>query len=247
MHGVLFWLSLGGHAGASEPASCVPVDPPDAFVAVSALGEGVTVEARYHGKNNFTGKPLPGYEAPELWVRVEVGDALQKAAAALEPQGYGLRVLDGYRPVRATLAMVEWTRLTEQEHLLSDGYIASKSGHNHGHTVDLTLFRRSDGSEVDMGSAFDHFGVESHHGARVGEAPEKARLALAEAMKGAGFRPYSKEWWHYRLPVEGTRPRDVPYGCEEPGEGSWSVPEGWSSKAYRVPGQWPPQPCEFQP
>lgn len=208
----LGWTLLWSWALAAEPV-CVPMAPPEGFVAVSSLGEGVGVNARYHGVDNFTGKALPGYEAPELWVRAEVGHALLRAAAVLEPQGYGLEVLDGYRPVRATRAMVDWARSTDQSHLLTDGYIAARSGHNHGHTVDLTLVGRVDGAAVDMGSPFDHFGPESHHGAEVGSEAMAARKVLAEAMKSAGFRPYSKEWWHYRLPVEDTVPLDVVIGC----------------------------------
>ena len=206
------WIWLTGAAAAAEQ-SCEAVAPPKDFVALSSLGDGVAVDARYHTSNNFTGAPLPGYEAAELWVRAEVGAALKAAAAKLETQGLGLLVLDGYRPVRATQAMVDWTRRTQQGHLITNGYIASKSGHNHGHTVDLTLMTRADGKEVDMGSPFDHFGPESHHGASVSPEAAKARVVLSEAMKAAGFRPYSKEWWHYRLPVAGTSPLDVPIAC----------------------------------
>ena len=217
MLGVTSVILLVG-AWAAADSTCLAVDPPKDFVAVSTLGDGVAVDARYHGANNFTGKPLPGYEAPEIWVRKEVGEALKVAAATLEPLGFGLQVLDGYRPVRATQAMVEWTRLTQQGHLITDGYIASRSGHNHGHTVDLTMVQRADGGAVDMGSPFDHFGPESHHGAAVAAEAAKARVTLAGAMKAAGFRPYSKEWWHYRLPVAETVPLDLPIACRPPPE-----------------------------
>lgn len=212
MLGVASWFWLAAAWATAEPP-CVAVEPPKGFVTVSSLGEGVTLDARYQDVNNFTGTALPGYEASELWVLAEVGEALKAAAATLEPMGFGLKVLDGYRPVRATKAMVDWTRRTQQGHLITDGYIASKSGHNHGHTVDLTLTQRVDGGEVDMGSPFDHFGPQSHHGAPVSPAAAKARVTLAEAMKGAGFRPYSKEWWHYRLPLQGTVALDVPIAC----------------------------------
>ena len=210
------WMGIWLAAAVSQttPEICVAIAPPSGFVAVSTLGVRITADARYHGMDNFTGAPLPGYAAPELWVRSEVGTALQAAAVTLKPQGYALQVLDGYRPVRATQAMVDWARSTDQAHLLTDGYIAVRSGHNHGHTVDLTLVQGADGAPVDMGSAFDHFGVESHHDAAVTPAAQQARKALSDAMKAAGFRSYSKEWWHYRLPLTGTTPLDVPIACE---------------------------------
>lgn len=48
-------------------------------------------------------------------------------------------VFDAYRPVRATQAMVDWCTRAGREDLLRDGYIASRSRHNLGLAVDLTL------------------------------------------------------------------------------------------------------------
>ncbi len=197
-------------------AECRLSPPPDGFVDIAVAVPGIGVDPRYHGANNFTGAPLPGYEAKGIWLRAETAHALAVAQKAVVAQGLTLLVLDGYRPMRASAAMVKWTQTTHQTHLLTDGYIASKSGHNHGHTVDLTL-ATLDGQEVDMGTSFDHFGVESHHNAAgLTDAQVAHRKQLRAAMEAAGFVAYSKEWWHYRLPIENTQAIDVPMACEVP-------------------------------
>ena len=42
--------------------------------------------------------------------------------------------------------------------LFPRGYIAEKSGHSRGSTIDLTLFDIATGKEVDMGATFDWCG-----------------------------------------------------------------------------------------
>lgn len=238
--GVLPGLLLGF---AQEPCAG---SPPEGFLDLLQVAPDIQVDIRYATPSNFTNAPLPGYGAGSAWLVKPAADALRRVQRSLEESGVGLLVYDAYRPQRGTEAMVAWAECRNRVDLLSNGYIARQSGHNHGHTVDLTLVDRATGRPLDMGTPWDTFSEASHTLNAMGEVLQN-RLLLKGAMEAEGFRNYSKEWWHYRLPVEGTRPRDVPYGCEEPGEGSWSVPEGWSSKAYRVPGQWPPQPCEFQP
>jgi len=205
------WMVLATAVWAAEPG-CADT-PPAGWVSLLHLHEGIRVEAKYATADNFTGAPLPGYARADAWLRTEAADALVKVAEGLADQGYGLVVYDAYRPIRATEAMVDWTHRTKQPHLVTDGYIAARSGHNHGHTVDLTLVKR-DGTAVDMGSTFDHFGKESHHSAPVGEAAAHHRSVLKAAMQAAGFRAYSKEWWHYRFPLAGTTPMDVALGCQ---------------------------------
>lgn len=213
---VVGWTLQGAWAAPPAPATleaapCSPA-PPDGWVRLATLHPAVRVEARYAGSDNFTGAPLPGYHSPDLWLRADAADALRAAARGLAAEGLGLRVYDAYRPVRATQAMVAWTQRTGQPELVADGYIAARSGHNHGHTVDLTLTDAT-GAPLDMGGAFDHFGAVSHHDAPVAPAAARHRATLKAAMEAAGFRAYRKEWWHYRFPVDGTVPLDVPIGC----------------------------------
>jgi D-alanyl-D-alanine dipeptidase len=174
----------------------------------------VQVEPRYAAAQNVTGAPLPGYGAPEAWCRPELARALQAAAVDLADEGLGLRVYDAYRPARASLALVAWARAAGREDLLRDGYIASRSGHAHGHTVDLTLIDLASGAALDLGTPWDDFTPASHRGGVGGEAGAR-RERLRAAMVAQGLVPYDKEWWHFRLPLAGTAPLDLPYGAAE--------------------------------
>ncbi len=225
-----------------------PADPrdylnpvPDGMVDMCTLADDMPCDIAYHGTDNFVGSPLPGYGAPGAWMLREPAQALMRVHKSLAPEGRGLVVFDAYRPIRGTLAMVAWAERSGQEHLLS-GYIARRSGHNHGHTVDLSLYELETGDPVDMGCPFDTLDERAHTSNAEGEVLAN-RMMLVSAMKAGGFRNYSKEWWHYRFPMEGTVPRDVPYGCFEAAEGTWQPEEGWNQPGYQPPMEWVPTPC----
>ncbi len=229
-------------APAPPPASAPAVDgsraPPDGFVDLGVHVPGVELQVRYATADNFVGHPLPGYGAGGAWLRPSAADGLVCAQERLRAQGFGLRIYDGYRPLRATRAMVAWAHRTGQVHLLDDGYVSRYSGHNRGNTVDLSLIALADRRELDMGTAWDTLDERAHTRNATGEALAN-RLALKAAMEGCGFRNYWKEWWHYTFVEPGEKElphRDVPYACAEPDEGSWKEPAGW-----REPG-WAPLP-----
>jgi zinc D-Ala-D-Ala dipeptidase len=91
----------------------------------------------------------------------------------------------------------------DKRDLFRSGYIAERSGHSRGSTVDLTLVRRSDGQELDMGTPFDFLSPKAWPSDKsVSAEAQKNRALLAEAMRGGGFRPYAKEWWHFSLANE---------------------------------------------
>ncbi|HEX6059787.1 MAG TPA: M15 family metallopeptidase [Gemmatimonadaceae bacterium] len=167
---------------------------------VRTLDPTIVVEARYATADNFTGAPLPGYEANRALLRREAADALARVQRRLAEQGLGLKVFDAYRPVRATLAMVEWTRRVGREDLVRDGYIASRSRHNLGVAVDLTLVSLETGRELDMGTPFDTFSAASHTANATGDAAANRRR-LVEAMEAEGFVNYDQEWWHFSYPI----------------------------------------------
>src|SRR5205823_9452245 len=98
-----------------------------------------------------------GYLANRAFLRREAAAALARVQRELRPQRLGLKVFDAYRPVRATLAMVDWTQRVNRPDLLTDGYIASRSRHNLGLAIDLTLIDLASGRELDMGITFDTF------------------------------------------------------------------------------------------
>ena len=188
-----------------------PVIAPDSVALtlladVRALDSTIQVEARYGTPQNFTGAPLPGYEANRIYLRREPAEALARVQKRLMSGGMGLKVFDGYRPVRATLAMVEWARRTDNTALLTGGFVSSKSRHNLGLAIDLTLVDWSvGGREVDMGTPWDSFTDQAHWANATGRT-KKYRELLRRVMEEEGFKQYEQEWWHYSFDVQGETP-----------------------------------------
>jgi D-alanyl-D-alanine dipeptidase len=189
-------------------------EPPAGFVDLKEAVPGIALEIRYHTKDNFTGEQLPGYSAAGAWLLKEPAEALARVQAALAKEGLGLLVYDAYRPLRGTLGMVAWAERTNQVFLLDNGYIARRSGHNHGHTIDLTVIDLKTKKPLDMGTPWDTLTEESHTMKAKGKALQN-RLKLKTAMEAQGFKAYFKEWWHFGYPMKGTRSRNVPYGKSE--------------------------------
>jgi D-alanyl-D-alanine dipeptidase len=193
-------------APVAQPINTVETEiAPDAvadtlLVDVQSLEPRILVELRYATSNNFTGAPLPGYFANHAFLRREAAAALARVERDLRPQGLGLKVFDGYRPVRATLAMVDWTERVNRPDLLKDGYIASRSRHNLGLAIDLTLIDLTTGRELGMGTPFDTFSAAAHTANASGEAAEN-RQKLKAAMEREGFVNYDQEWWHFSFDV----------------------------------------------
>lgn len=205
--------SAAGPQPAGRAASAVEcgVVAPGTMVDLAAADPTLRTEIRYATANNFTGAPLPGYETPRALLRPAAAEALLRVHRALRPAGLGLKVFDGYRPVRATLAMVDWAERTGNGWVVEQGYVARQSGHNRGATVDLTLVRLDTGAELEMGTAYDTFSEAAHTANGSGVVREN-RDRLVRAMAAEGFVNYDKEWWHFRLPGEHP-PLDLPLGC----------------------------------
>jgi D-alanyl-D-alanine dipeptidase len=195
---------------AAEPDACPPV-PRGTLVDVRSVDRSIRVDVRYATPGNFTGAPLPGYETARALLRPNAAQALARVQRRLRAEGLGLKVFDAYRPVRATLAMVSWAERTGNQWVLDQGYVARRSGHNLGVTVDLTLVRLSGGAELDMGTPFDTFSEAAHPANATGQVLAN-RVKLADAMRAEGWQPYDAEWWHFRLPGE-YEALDVPIGC----------------------------------
>jgi D-alanyl-D-alanine dipeptidase len=204
---ILLMLSLSHQPAMAQPAG---------FVDAAGVVEGLVVDMRYYGTQNFVGARIDGYEAPRCLVSRRAGLALAAVQRSLSAQGLGLKVFDCYRPARAVAHFVRWARdlndtARKAEHypdidkrdLFRLGYIAYRSGHSRGSTVDLTLVRRDGGQDVDMGTPYDFFSPKSWPSDRsVGDAARANRSALARAMTRGGFQPYNKEWWHFTLANE---------------------------------------------
>ena len=179
------------------------------LVDVRSVDPSISVRLRYATTDNFTGAVLPGYGAERALLRREAAQALARVQARLRSGGLGLRIWDGYRPLRATQAMVAWAERVGRTDLLDQEYIARRSRHNLGVAVDLTLVDPVTGTELDMGTPFDTF-TEAAHTANAEGRVLRYRQILVQAMESEGFQNYENEWWHFSYQVPGARPFDLP-------------------------------------
>ncbi|MER6388842.1 M15 family metallopeptidase [Streptomyces sp. NPDC001523] len=199
---------------------------PPGFVALADVDPTIGQDVRYASARNFTGRPVEGYEEPVCLLARPAAEALRRAQARLLREGLSLLVYDCYRPQRAVDRFVEWAadegdQSTKEEfyprvdksRLIPEGYVAPRSGHSRGSTVDVTLVRVPGGGPVDMGTAFDFFDPLSHtDDPRVVGAARGNREALGRALAGQGFVNLPQEWWHftYRPEVFPDRYFDFP-------------------------------------
>ncbi len=187
----------------------------ETFVDVSREIEGLIVEMRYFGSDNFTGRPVAGYEAPVCLLTREAASALADVQQRLKPFGLGLKVFDCYRPVQAVADFVAWAKDLQDERrkaeyypsvpkteLFKQGYIADRSSHSRGSTVDVTLVDLRSRTELSMGSPYDFFDPISWPAAAIDPDIRAKRLLLQTLMSAAGFAPYEQEWWHFTLKNE---------------------------------------------
>lgn len=213
---------------------------PTGFSTLTQVDDSIELDMRYVGENNFVGRPITGYHTSACVLTTPAATALAQVQAQANLQGYSLKVYDCFRPQRAVDHFVSWAADPADEkmkaafypdvpkdELFSRGYIAERSGHSRGSTVDLTLVRLGSlqpqadpmgdydcrGSEaqrfpdnsIDMGTSYDCFDERSHtDNPDVGEDVLANRYLLRDLMEAAGFVNYDQEWWHYTL-------RDEPY------------------------------------
>ena len=186
------------------------------FVSVGEAVPDAILEIRYYSTFNFIGERIDGYERPVALLTREAAERLGEAGDELAGRGYRMRIYDAYRPQKAVDHFMRWardlsdTRMKaffypglEKSELIPGHYIAERSGHSRGSTVDLTLFDMRAGKDADMGSPFDFFGEVSHPDYRgVTEEQYANRMLLRDVMTRSGFRPLASEWWHFTLENE---------------------------------------------
>lgn len=184
------------------------------LVRVSQVDSTILQDMRYFGSDNFMGKPIRGYEAPECMLTPEAAGALTRAQALAREGGYGILVYDCYRPQRAVDHFVQWGVVLRdttnksiyypdvpKSELFERGYISARSGHSRGSTLDLTLVL--EGRPLEMGTRFDFFDERSHTASPlVANKATANRMLLKSVMERAGFNNYPNEWWHYTLEDE---------------------------------------------
>jgi D-alanyl-D-alanine dipeptidase len=210
---------------------------PDNFVDLQTIISSVTLDIRYYGDHNFVGTTVDGYQAPKCLVTAPTAEATAKVQAELQELSLSLKIYDCYRPQQAVDHFVRWAKdikdtktkaefypTVDKRNLFRDGYIAEKSSHSRGSTIDLTIVpvpvpaeekyspgqllracylpagKRFKDNSIDMGTGFDCFHELSHPGnLKVGRQQRIHRLLLKTLMDKYGFKNYDQEWWHFTL------------------------------------------------
>lgn len=213
---------------------------PDSFIDVQKVIPGIIMDIRYAGPHNFLGENVDGYLAPKCYLTKEAANALANVQKDLEPYALSIKIYDCYRPQRAVNHFLRWAKeientrtmkefypMIDKRNLFKDGYIAERSGHSRGSTVDLTLVpfpaptqpdyvngqplfecylpaeKRFLDNSIDMATGFDCFHELSHTAnAKISTHQKINRLLLKSLMEKHGFKNYDKEWWHYTLKNE---------------------------------------------
>lgn len=213
---------------------------PEGFIDVKEKIPSIILDLRYFTDYNFIGKPINGYIKPKCVMTKEAAEGLKRVQNELLEFSLSLKIYDAYRPQRAVDHFVEWAKdisdtlmkkafypTVDKKNLFRDGYIAERSSHSRGSTVDLTIISlpppdQKDYSEgdklcncnrqmldspydnsINMGGGFDCFHPVSHTiNLQLKTHQRINRLLLKTLMEKHGFKNYSKEWWHYTLKSE---------------------------------------------
>lgn len=170
--------------------------------------EGFILELRYATDNNFTKQQI--YNCARCFLRPEIADRLQLAQEYLQKnKGWSFRLYDCYRPYTAQKKL--WEIVPDPRYVTDP---AKGSMHNRGAAIDLTIVDQN-GNNLDMGTAYDHFGQEAHWDYI--DLPKEVlqnRAYLKDLMERFGFKSISTEWWHYSLSGTGSSISDWEWKCE---------------------------------
>lgn len=184
------------------------------FISLKEMVPETILDMRYAGVNNFTGTHIPGYKAELALFPKELLSHFEKASALAHGRGFRLKIFDSYRPQKAVDYFLEWSQSPEtrpdlkvhyyprfdRSKLFDEGYLSLHSSHSLGIAIDLTIVESTSLKELDMGGHFDLFDEISHtHCSLITKEQVESRAELVKLMEEAGFRNYSKEWWHYSI------------------------------------------------
>lgn len=214
------------------------------FVYLHEIDPTILVSLRYNTYENFVGTPIDGYKQSVVIMTRQAAEALKQVQKRVQKDGYCLVIYDAYRPQQAVNHFMRWSNdcndqskksqyyaRIDKSNVFDLGYVARRSGHSRGSTIDLTIIRKDailheiqetkrtllDGHEItllddgteDMGSSFDLFDLASHPNSNLIEEEYKIRRTyLKNIMEQHGFKVSSCEWWHFTL-------RDEPYPADQ--------------------------------
>jgi D-alanyl-D-alanine dipeptidase len=225
---IIFFLAFSGYLYSQNI--------PDGFVEIIEVIPDIIFDLRYLTNHNFLGTHVDGYNSEKCYITKAAADSLSKVQSELRKFNLSLKIYDAYRPQQAVDHFVRWAKdlsdtLTKKEfyptidksRLFVDGYIAEKSGHSRGSTVDLTIVpipltnqpefeidnqcecyksiqERFKDNSIDMGTNFDCFNELSHtENPNLSIQQRSNRLLLKSLMNKYGFKNLAEEWWHFTL------------------------------------------------
>ncbi|MFN8337819.1 MAG: M15 family metallopeptidase [Saprospiraceae bacterium] len=171
--------------------------------------QGYILDIRYATTNNFTKKKI--YDCAKCYVRPEAATALKTIQKELKDKfGYGIKLFDCYRPGPYQQRL--WDIVANPDYVTPPN---KGSMHSRGLALDLTLTDKH-GKELDMGTPFDFFGKEAHHGyAAHSDAVKRNRWILRSTMEKHGFGSIRTEWWHYSYKSKSYPLDEWIWPCEE--------------------------------
>jgi D-alanyl-D-alanine dipeptidase len=186
---------------------------PEQFVVLNNTLASANYDIRYATDNNFVGQRVEGYKAPLCIIERQAAKALSAVNNELLANNMRLKVFDCYRPEKAVDHFMRWVndkndQATKENYYpnleksaLKGGYIAERSGHSRGFTIDLTieyLLETGEYKEMDMGAPYDLFdSISNTNSDLISSSQMKNRLLLKRVMLENGFNDYSMEWWHF--------------------------------------------------
>ena len=162
------------------------------LVDVRSFAPTIEVDLKYATPDNFTGEVV--YDFQNCLVCKEVAEKLGEVQSELREKGFGLKVWDGFRPMKAQWKFWE---LVPDERYVSNPLKGGR--HTRGTAVDVTLVS-FDGKELLMPSTFDDFSEKAHRDYE--GASEEAlanKILLQETMEKHGFVGMETEWWQFDL------------------------------------------------
>jgi len=162
------------------------------FVNLKDYSDDFVYDMKYATDDNFLKSKV--YDCAECYLRLKTVSGLIEANKEFIRKGYRIKIYDCYRPLDIQIKM--WEIVSNPTYVADP---AKGSIHNRGGAVDITLVALA-GKELDMGTTFDHFGIEaSHNYSKLSRAVKENRRLLKSVMTAANFNSFDSEWWHYNL------------------------------------------------
>ena len=162
------------------------------FVNLTDYNKDFILDMKYATTDNFLKSKV--YDCQACFLRLKTVKSLIEANKEFNNKGLKIKIFDCYRPLDVQKKM--WAIVSDPNYVANP---AKGSIHNRGGAVDITLVDNN-GKELDMGTTFDFFGLESSHlYKKLSSKVIKHRKLLKKIMLKNHFESFDSEWWHYNL------------------------------------------------